>query len=82
MVAVVVFFELGACLPEGLAVGQGEVPDVFCEIVQEFLFAYPADVYIPFIPGDVHEVVQVAEHTHLAEFGHPCQQSEPDIPVH
>ena len=81
MVAVVIFLELGTCLLESLAVGQGEVTYVFCEIVQKFLFTYTADVGITLVPRDVHKVVQVTEHAHLAELGDSGQKGEPDVPV-
>ena len=54
----------------------------FSEIPKELFSAYAADVRIGRVSGDILQVVQVAEHAHLTELSHPCQEGELDIPVH
>ena len=48
----------------------------------DFLFADAADFHVAVVHGDVHQVVQIAEHADLAELGHSREQGKADAPVH
>ena len=48
----------------------------------DFLFADAADFHVAVVHGDVHQVVQIAEHADLAELGHSRKQGKADAAVH
>ena len=79
VVSVVLFFQLlfGFVLREMVLLGQH--CDVFLEIAMQFAFRNAAYAGKPVVDGDVHQIVQVAEHADLAELCHPCQQGKAEV---
>ena len=82
MVTVVIGFQFRTGLFIGQARSRGQGVNVFFKICMHFLLADAADFHIAVVHGNVHQVVQIAEHADLSELGHSRQQGEADAAVH
>ena len=82
MITVVIGFQFLAGFFVTYPRGRGQFVDVFLKIRVHFLFTDTADFGIMVIHGYVHQIIQVAENTDLAELGDPRQQGESDTSVH
>ena len=81
VVAVVPFFQCLSGFGFVHSVGLGQKPDVFLQIAVEFVLCNAADVGKTVGQRNVHQVVQVAEHTDFAELRHTRQQGEAEVLV-
>ena len=82
MIAVVIGLQFLAGFFVTYLRGRGQFVNVFLKIRVHFLLTDTADFGIMVIHGYVHQIIQVAENTDLAELGDSRQQGESDTSVH
>ena len=82
MIAVVIGFQLFASFFVTHLCSYSQFMDVFFKTGMNFLFTDTANLSISVVHRYVHQVVQVAENTNLAELGDTCQQGKSDASVH
>jgi len=82
VITVIIGFQLCTSLFISQARSCSQRMNVFLKIRMDFLLADAADFHVAVVHGDVHQVVQIAEHTDLAELGHSREQGKADAPVH
>ena len=82
MISVVAFlhFKTNGLIIQSLYIGKGM--QVFVKITMQFLVCNAANINIIAPHGDILQIVQVAEHTHLSKLGHACQETKFDVSVH
>ena len=81
VIAVVHLFEFSLGFLFGQFVLFSQFDDVLLEVSEQFFFRNAAQTGKSFVDRDVHQVVQVAEHAHLAELGYSGQQGKLDVAV-
>ena len=82
VITVIIGFQLCTSLFISQARSCSQRMNVFLKIRMDFLLADAADFHVAVVHGDVHQVVQIAEHADLAELGHSRKQGKADAPVH
>ncbi|CDB09767.1 unknown [Bacteroides sp. CAG:633] len=73
VIAVVHLFQFSFGFLFGQFVLLPQFDDVFLEVGKQFFFRNAAQTGKAFVDGDVHQVVQIAEHANLAELGYSGQ---------
>ncbi|SCH53796.1 Uncharacterised protein [uncultured Bacteroides sp.] len=82
MIAVVIGFQFRTRLLVTHPRSRSQCVNILFKVGVHFLLADAADFHIAVVHGNVHQVVQIAEHADLSELGHSRQQGEADAAVH
>ena len=81
MITVVLFRHRPDSFLHGHVVGFCQCLQFGLKTCKQLFFRYSADGCIRLAHADVVQLVQVAEHTHLRELGHTCQECKTEITV-
>ena len=82
VITVIIGFQLRTSLFISQARSCSQRMNVFLKIRMDFLLADAADFHVAVVHGDVHQVIQIAEHADLAELGYSREQGKADTAVH
>ena len=82
MITVILLFQVGTCLLEGLVVRLGHPLDVRLQFRQQLLLGDAADSTEVITHANVLQIVQFAEDTHLAELADARDEKETEILPH
>ena len=76
MIPVIPFSQFGNGFLCGISIGFSQFVDALFETCCQFLFRDAAYCHISVVHGYVRQIVEVAEHAHLAKLGDSCDECE------